>query len=68
MLNDFIDPEGTLFCGDSVNPIIPFIKDRLGLYRRQNGHVIYLKDAHGPDDKEFENFLPTVSSGPGGVK
>lgn len=63
MLNDFIDPEGALYCGDSVNPIVPFIKDRLDLYRRQNGSVIYLKDAHRPDDKEFEKFPPHCIAG-----
>jgi nicotinamidase/pyrazinamidase len=63
MLNDFIDPAGALYCGDSVTPIVPFIKKRLDLYRRQNGSVIYLKDAHRPDDKEFEKFPPHCISG-----
>lgn len=63
MLNDFIDPQGALFCGDSVKPIVPFIKERLNAYRRQNGTVIYLKDAHRPDDKEFEKFPPHCISG-----
>lgn len=63
MLNDFIDPQGVLYCGESVKPIVPVIKQRLDAYRRQNGSVIYLKDAHRTDDKEFEKFPPHCVSG-----
>jgi len=28
MLNDFIDKNGALYCGDTVLPIVPFIQQR----------------------------------------
>nr|MBC8360268.1 cysteine hydrolase [Candidatus Desulfatibia profunda] len=56
MLNDFVDKNGVLYCGDSVPPIIPFIKQRLGAFRDRGDLVVYLKDSHDEDDKEFERF------------
>ncbi len=56
MLNDFIDKRGALYCGDSVEPIIHFIQERLQVYRSRNDLVIHLQDSHDEDDKEFEKF------------
>lgn len=56
MLNDFVDKNGALFCGDTVLPIIPFIRHRLEVYRDRKDLVVYLQDAHQEDDKEFERF------------
>ncbi|MBU0988478.1 MAG: cysteine hydrolase [Proteobacteria bacterium] len=56
MLNDFVDKNGVLYCGDTVLPIIPFIKERLRAFRDQGDVVIYLQDSHDSDDKEFERF------------
>jgi len=63
MLNDFIDPKGALYCGSSSRTIVPFIRERLDHYRRQNGLIIFLQDAHDPDDKEFEKFPPHCIKG-----
>jgi len=63
MLNDFIDPEGALYCGESARAIIPDIKTRLDLYRSADRGVIFLQDAHSPDDKEFEKFPPHCVAG-----
>jgi len=63
MLNDFIDPEGALYCGESARAIIPDIKNRLDLYRSADRGVIFLQDAHSPDDKEFEKFPPHCVAG-----
>ena len=58
MLNDFIDPQGALFCGDTAPQSVPFIQKRLAR-QRQSGHpVIFLQDAHDPDDAEFAKFPP----------
>ncbi len=56
MLNDFVDPHGALYCGPSVQPIIPFIKKRLDVFRRHKDLVIHLQDSHDENDKEFEKF------------
>ena len=56
MLNDFIDKKGALFCGETVAPIIPFIQERLQVYRDRKDLVIYLQDSHATDDKEFQRF------------
>jgi nicotinamidase/pyrazinamidase len=56
MLNDFVDKNGGLYCGDSVPLIIPFIQKRLKAFRDQGELVVYLKDSHDEDDKEFERF------------
>ena len=58
MLNDFIDPRGALFCGDTAPRIVPFIEERLERQRRCAEPVIFLRDAHDPDDAEFAKFPP----------
>lgn len=63
MLNDFIDPRGVLFCGEGARMLVPFIRKRLDRYRTDNQPVIYLQDAHAPDDKEFEKFPPHCVAG-----
>ena len=63
MLNDFIDEKGVLYCGETAQSIIPFIKKKLATYRNSGDLVIYLQDAHDEDDKEFERFPSHCISG-----
>ncbi len=56
MLNDFVDEKGALYYGDTARSIIPFTQERLTSYRNRKDLVIYLKDTHDEDDKEFERF------------
>ena len=63
MLNDFIDPRGVLFCGEPAQRVVPVIRERLDRYRAAGAAVIYLQDAHSPDDKEFEKFPPHCIAG-----
>ena len=56
MLNDFVDKNGVLYCGETAQAIIPFIKKRLETFRNRGDLVIYLKDSHDEDDREFERF------------
>lgn len=53
MLNDFVKEPGTLVVPDAVK-IIPAIKKRLDEARRGGAHIIYITDAHRPDDPEFQ--------------
>ena len=66
MLNDFIQSDGALFCGDTAQAIVPFIQERLTRYRENGDPVIYLQDAHAPDDKEFDRFPPHCVAGTSG--
>jgi nicotinamidase-related amidase len=63
MLNDFMDPEGALYCGETAPPIVPFVQRRLEQQRKAGQPVIFLQDAHDPDDAEFERFPPHCIEG-----
>jgi len=63
MLNDFIDPAGTLYCGETAPVIVPYIKDLLAQARQAGDHVIFLQDSHDPDDLEFKKFPPHCVTG-----
>jgi len=56
MLNDFLDPSGSLYCGGAARKIIPYIQERLVEYRNCKDCVIYIVDSHEKEDKEFERF------------
>lgn len=56
MLNDFIDKNGALYCGDTVLPMVPFIQQRLKSARDRGDLVIYLQDSHDENDREFDKF------------
>jgi nicotinamidase-related amidase len=56
MLNDFINEKGALYCGESAKAIVPFVQSRLKAFRESDGTVIFLKDSHDENDKEFERF------------
>lgn len=56
MLNDFVDEKGALYCGKQSRAIIPFIQERLNLFRKNKGLIVFLQDSHEKDDKEFELF------------
>jgi nicotinamidase-related amidase len=68
MLNDFIDPKGTLYCGDEARKIIPIIRSLVDRFVAESQPVIYLCDAHAPDDKEFEVFSPHAVIGTWGAQ
>jgi nicotinamidase/pyrazinamidase len=58
MLNDFIRPEGALYCGESAETVVTVIQQRLAAARQAGHAVIFLQDAHAQDDKEFDRFPP----------
>jgi nicotinamidase-related amidase len=55
MLNDFVLAGAPLEVPDT-RTIIPTIKDEVAKARTAGNPVIYLCDAHEPDDKEFTKF------------
>lgn len=62
MLNDFAHPEGVLY-SPSVRDIIPHIKEKIEEARQKGWEVIYICDAHRPDDAEFQTFPPHCVEG-----
>jgi nicotinamidase/pyrazinamidase len=68
MLNDFMDPQGTLYCGDEARKIIPFIKRKIEEYGEKGDPVIYICDSHDKDDKEFTKFPPHAVMGTWGAE
>ena len=63
MLNDFVDPGGALYCGETARDIVPFVARRLAAHRAAGSAVIFLHDAHAPDDREFQRFPPHCVAG-----
>ena len=63
MLNDFIDPQGNLYCGETGPATVPVIRKHLDRARQQGDLVIYLQDSHAVDDLEFEKFPPHCIAG-----
>lgn len=56
MIEDFAHQGGALYCGASMARIIPVIQRELGRARSAGEPVVYLTDAHLPDDAEFQMF------------
>ncbi len=55
MLNDFVLPGASLEVPDT-RKIIPVIRKEIDRARAMGNPVIYVCDAHAPDDKEFRKF------------
>ncbi len=68
MLNDFLSPAGALYCGDEARKIIPIIRSLIDEFSARGEAVIFLSDAHAPDDKEFELFPPHAIKGSWGSR
>jgi nicotinamidase/pyrazinamidase len=68
MLNDFLDPQGSLYIGPQAREIIPFVAHKIAEFRSQGGMVIYTCDAHAKDDREFKLFPPHAIKGTWGAQ
>ncbi|MDZ7374767.1 MAG: cysteine hydrolase [candidate division KSB1 bacterium] len=53
MLKDFVYDNGALTCGKSAQEIVPYIQQLARAFREQGDRVIYVTDAHDPEDPEF---------------
>lgn len=63
MLNDFVDPRGALYCGESARAIIPSVRRLVEDFSRQGHLIVVVKDAHRSDDPEFRMFPPHAVRG-----
>jgi nicotinamidase-related amidase len=68
MLNDFVDPQGALYCGERARAIIPAVRQWVDAFSERGDAVIYLQDAHLPDDREFDLFPPHAVKGTWGSR
>jgi nicotinamidase-related amidase len=68
MLNDFLDPGGSLYVGAPAREIIPFVVQKIAEFRAQAGVVIFVCDAHAPDDREFRYFPAHAVKGTWGAR
>ncbi|WP_196600372.1 cysteine hydrolase family protein [Pectinatus frisingensis] len=56
MLNDFIEENGSMQCGNAGREIIPFIKNIVSYFHKNNDKVFFVCDNHKEHDKEFDHF------------
>ena len=56
MLKDFINKDGALYSGDSSRKIIPFVKEKIEEFHKNEDLVVFICDAHEEDDLEFKMF------------
>jgi len=68
MLNDFLDPGGSLYMGAQAREIIPFVARKIAEFRAPGRVVIFVGDAHAPEDREFRYFPPHAVKGSWGAR
>jgi nicotinamidase-related amidase len=68
MLNDFMDPEGALYCGDEARRIIPAVRALMEAFHAQHHLLLFARDAHAENDKEFQLFRPHAVIGSWGSR
>lgn len=68
MIEDFAHEGGALYCGPSMERIIPVIRREIDRARGAGEPVVYLTDAHLPDDAEFQVFPPHAIVGSKGAQ
>ena len=67
MLIDFIRKNGKLPVGPTAEAIIAFVKDEVEEHRHAGDLIIWLCDAHTPDDLEFKRFPDHAVAGTSGA-
>jgi nicotinamidase/pyrazinamidase len=68
LLNDFMRPQGALYIGDHVQPLIQFCQELINQKREENYTIIYSCDTHWENDEEFLLFPPHAIRGSWGQK
>lgn len=63
MLVDFVHPQGSLYGGQAVRDIIPYIRSQIDVARQEGTQVIYICDQHKSGDAEFSMFVPHCIKG-----
>jgi nicotinamidase-related amidase len=68
MLKDFLNSDGALYCGESARKIIPFIKEKIEEFHKNEDLVVFICDSHDPDDLEFKTFPKHCVAGTAGAE
>lgn len=68
MLRDFLEPGGALDCGDAARAIVPFVRQKITAFRAAQDPVVFVCDAHEPDDREFLRFPAHCVAGTEGAR
>jgi len=68
MVNDFLHPDGQLFCGKQARNIIPFVKKIMHTMKRKRGLIIFLRESHEKNEKEFWFYKPHCIKGSWGYE
>lgn len=68
MLNDFLNKDGALYCGDTARQIIPFVKQKIEEFHRLQDLVIFICDSHQENDSEFQMFPKHCVQGTKGAR
>ncbi|MGE5542296.1 MAG: cysteine hydrolase family protein, partial [Bacillota bacterium] len=56
MLEDFINPAGSLYCGPAAGAIVPFVEGKIREVLGDGGSVVFICDSHDRNDAEFARF------------
>lgn len=56
MLNDFINHGGAFDCGNKARAIVPFVVQKIKEYMAEGLPIVFLMDAHDPEDLEFQSL------------
>ena len=67
MINDFMEPDGALPV-PAAKGIVPYIASLVKEARERGIPVLYVDDAHDPDDKEFQNWPVHAVEGTEGAR
>jgi nicotinamidase/pyrazinamidase len=67
MIEDFVHEGGALYCGPSMERIVPVIQKEVARARAAAEPVVYLTDKHVPGDAEFQVFPPHALAGTKGA-
>ena len=68
MLNDFLKPDGGLYCGPTAEAIIPGVKAKVQEYVDNGDLILFVSDAHDELDLEFERFPKHCVAGTEGAE
>ncbi len=67
MLNDFLKPDGKLYCGPTAEAIVPGVVELVRKYKDNDDVILFLADAHDEDDLEFKRFPEHCVAGTDGA-
>ena len=68
MLNDFLKPDGKLYCGPTAEAIMPGVIALVQKYKDNDDVILFLADAHDEDDLEFKRFPKHCVAGTEGAE